>query len=97
MHLPVVGEVWTKYQVAQLSRVLGTLLVGGIPLVQALETTGRSLGTKLLKQALDKTSVQVREGQYALVIARFHRHHPRFGHRHDGSGRIHRRAAPDAL
>lgn len=62
MHLPVVGEVWTKYQVAQLSRVLGTLLVGGIPLVQALETTGRSLGTKLLKRALDKTSVQVREG-----------------------------------
>ncbi len=62
MHLPVIGEVWTKYQVAQLSRVLGTLLVGGIPLVQALETTGRSLGTKLLKRALDKTSVQVREG-----------------------------------
>ena len=62
MNTPVVGEVWTKYQVAQLSRVLGTLLVGGIPLVQALETTGRSLGTKLLKKALDKTSVQVREG-----------------------------------
>jgi type IV pilus assembly protein PilC len=62
MHTPVVGEIWTKYQVAQLSRVLGTLLVGGIPLVHALETTGRSLGTVLLKKALDKTSVQVREG-----------------------------------
>jgi type IV pilus assembly protein PilC len=46
-----------------LSRVLGTLLVGGIPLVQALETTGRSLGTKLLKKVLDKTSVLVREGK----------------------------------
>jgi type IV pilus assembly protein PilC len=63
MHTPVVGEIWTKYQVAQLSRVLGTLLVGGIPLVHALETTGRSLGTVLLKKALDKTSVQVREGK----------------------------------
>ena len=63
MHTPVVGEIWTKYQVAQLARVLGTLLVGGIPLVQALETTGRSLGTVLLKKALDKTSVQVREGK----------------------------------
>ncbi|HMF75381.1 MAG TPA: type II secretion system F family protein [Bryobacteraceae bacterium] len=62
MHTPVVGEIWTKYQVAQLSRVLGTLLVGGIPLVHALETTGRSLGTVLLKKALEKTSVQVREG-----------------------------------
>jgi type IV pilus assembly protein PilC len=63
MHMPLVGEIWTKYQVAQLSRVLGTLLVGGIPLVPALETTGRSLGTVLLKKALDKTSVQVREGK----------------------------------
>ena len=63
MHIPLIGDIWTKYQVAQLSRVLGTLLVGGIPLVQALETTGRSLGTKLLKKVLDKTSVLVREGK----------------------------------
>lgn len=61
--LPAVGEIWTKYQVAQLARVLGTLLVGGIPLVQALETSGRSLGTVLLKKALDKTAVMVREGR----------------------------------
>jgi type IV pilus assembly protein PilC len=60
---PVAGEIWTKYQVAQLSRVLGTLLVGGIPLVQALETAGRSLGTVLLKKALDRASVLVREGK----------------------------------
>jgi type IV pilus assembly protein PilC len=63
MHIPVLGDIWIKYQVAQLARVLGTLLVGGIPLVQALETTGRSLGTKLLKKMLDKTSVLVREGK----------------------------------
>ena len=44
-----------KYQVAQFSRVLGTLLIGGIPLVQALETSGRSLGTVLLKKSLDQS------------------------------------------
>ncbi len=63
MRLPVLGEVWIKYQVAQLSRVLGTLLVGGIPLVAALETAGRSLGTVLLRKALDRTAVLVREGR----------------------------------
>ncbi len=63
MKLPVLGEIWTKYQVAQLSRVLGTLLVGGIPLVQALETSGRSLGTVLMKKTLDQTSILVREGK----------------------------------
>jgi type IV pilus assembly protein PilC len=42
---------------------LSTLLVGGIPLVQALETAARSLGTMLLKKALDKVAVLVREGK----------------------------------
>ncbi|MGA8029785.1 MAG: type II secretion system F family protein [Bryobacteraceae bacterium] len=63
MRIPLLGEIWTKYQVAQFARVLGTLLVGGIPLVQALETSGRSLGTVLLKKALDRTAVLVREGK----------------------------------
>lgn len=63
MNTPLVGEVWTKYQVAQLSRVLGTLLVGGIPLVQALETAGRSLGSVLLKKTLDRAAILVREGK----------------------------------
>ena len=63
MRMPLMGEVWTKYQVAQMSRVLGTLLVGGIPLVQALETAGRSLGSVLLEKALDSTSGMVREGK----------------------------------
>ncbi len=63
MNLPLLGEVWTKYQVAQLSRVLGTLLVGGIPLVQALETAGRSLGSVLIEKSLETTSAMVREGK----------------------------------
>lgn len=63
MRIPLLGLLWTKYQVAQLSRVLGTLLVGGIPLVQALETAGRSLGSVLLKKTLDQTATRVREGK----------------------------------
>lgn len=63
LKMPVVGEVWIKYQVAQFSRVLSTLLVGGIPLVQALETASESLGTVLLKRVLDQARRSVREGQ----------------------------------
>ncbi len=60
---PFVGEVWLKYQVAQFSRVLGTLLVGGIPLMQALDTASESLGTRVLKKVLEQASKLVREGQ----------------------------------
>jgi type IV pilus assembly protein PilC len=63
MKLPLFGEIWLKYQVAQFSRVLSTLLVGGIPLLQAIDTSGRSIGTLLLKRALDKAGTQVREGR----------------------------------
>lgn len=61
--LPIFGSMWVKYQVAQFARVLGTLLTGGIPLVPALETAGRSLGTVLLRKALDRVAVLVREGK----------------------------------
>jgi type IV pilus assembly protein PilC len=62
LRTPLVGEVWIKYQVAQFSRVLSTLLVGGIPLMQALETASSSLGTKLLKNTLAAAGDRVKEG-----------------------------------
>ena len=63
MKLPIAGEVWLKYQVAQFSRVLGTLLIGGIPLMQALNTASESLGTRVLKKVLEQAGKLVREGQ----------------------------------
>jgi type IV pilus assembly protein PilC len=63
LHTPVLGEIWLKFQVAQFSRVLSTLLTGGIPLVQGLETASDSLGTPLLRKALEKAGRMVREGQ----------------------------------
>ncbi len=63
LRAPIIGEVWVKYQVAQLSRVLSTLLLGGIPLVQALETASSSIGSRLLRQSIDKSRRMVREGQ----------------------------------
>ncbi len=53
MKMPVAGEIWLKYQVAQLSRILSTLLTGGIPLVQAMETAADSLNTPLLQRAVE--------------------------------------------
>lgn len=63
MKVPLFGEIWLKYQVAQFSRVMSTLLIGGIPLVPALETSGKSLSTVLLRKALIRAGVLVREGR----------------------------------
>ncbi len=61
--LPVVGNIWIKFQVAQFSRILGTLIAGGIPLVQALETAQQSVTSPLLQHALAVATQQVREGK----------------------------------
>lgn len=63
LRIPIAGEVWLKYQVAQFSRVLSTLLIGGIPLMQALATAADSLGTEVLKKVLVKATKLVQEGQ----------------------------------
>jgi len=63
LKVPAFGDIWLKYQVAQLSRILSTLLTGGIPLVQAMETAADSLNTPLLRRAVEGAGKSVREGQ----------------------------------
>jgi type IV pilus assembly protein PilC len=60
---PVLGDVWLKYQVANFSRMLSTLLAGGMPLVPSLETAGSSMSSRRILNGIEKASVRVREGQ----------------------------------
>ena len=63
MSLPVFGEVWLKYQVAVFARMMSTLLMGGLPLVQGLETDGSSMDSPQLSKAILKSVQGVREGR----------------------------------
>ena len=63
LSLPLAGDIWLKYQVAIFSRTLSTLLSGGLPLVQALETAGSSIESKLLSNAVLQSVQKVREGR----------------------------------
>jgi type IV pilus assembly protein PilC len=60
--IPLLGEISLKYQVAVLSRMLATLLAGGLPLVPSLETAGASMQSRLLAQSIGKAAYRVREG-----------------------------------
>jgi type IV pilus assembly protein PilC len=63
LKLPVLGGIWLKYQIAIFSRMLGTLLSGGLPLVPAMETAASSMQSPALADALMESSVRVREGR----------------------------------
>jgi type IV pilus assembly protein PilC len=61
--LPLFGEIRLKYQVANFSRILATLLQGGLPLVPALETAGESMSSRQILNGILSATVRVREGQ----------------------------------
>ena len=63
LKVPLLGDVWLKYQVAIFSRMLSTLLAGGLPLVPALETASESMQSRLITHGVDAAAVKVREGQ----------------------------------
>jgi type IV pilus assembly protein PilC len=63
LRLPLLGGIWLKYQVANFSRTLSTLLTGGLPLVPALETAGESMSSRSVLNGIAEATVQVREGQ----------------------------------
>ena len=61
--VPFVGETIRKFTTAQMARTLATLLGGGIPLVNSLEVTARSVGNRYIADELDLVTQSVREGQ----------------------------------
>ncbi len=60
--VPLLGDISLKYQVAVFSRMLATLLAGGLPLVPALETAGASMQSRLLAKSIGTAAHRVREG-----------------------------------
>jgi type IV pilus assembly protein PilC len=63
LSLPLLGEIRLKYQVANFSRILGTLLQGGLPLVPAMETAGESMSSRQMLNGVTAAAERVREGQ----------------------------------
>src|SRR5438067_5007335 len=63
LKLPLLGAIWLKYQVANFSRMLSTLLTGGLPLVPSLETAGASMGSRQVLNSIAIAAGRVREGQ----------------------------------
>jgi type IV pilus assembly protein PilC len=61
--LPLIGNVWLKYQVGLFSRTLSTLLTGGLPLVPSLETAARSIDSRQISNAVTRSVETVREGK----------------------------------
>jgi type IV pilus assembly protein PilC len=63
LKVPMIGPIAQKFSTSQGARTLATLLGGGIPLVNALEVTSRSLSNQHMAAQLTTAAQQVREGR----------------------------------
>jgi type IV pilus assembly protein PilC len=61
--VPLLGDIRLKHQVSSFSRMLSTLLQGGLPLVPAMETAGASMTSRRILKGVMRAGTRVREGQ----------------------------------
>src|SRR6476661_853225 len=68
LSVPMVGPIAQMFATSQAARTLATLLGGGIPLVNAIDVSARSIGNQYMAHELTTAAQQVREGR-ALASA----------------------------
>jgi type IV pilus assembly protein PilC len=68
LRLPGLGGIAQKFATSQAARTLATLLGGGIPLVNAIDVSARSIRNQYMAHELRSAAQQVREGR-ALALA----------------------------
>ena len=61
--LPAFGPLLYRVVMARFTRIMSTLLAGGIPALQALETAGPASGSILVKEAVENTCEKIQEGK----------------------------------
>jgi type IV pilus assembly protein PilC len=68
LKLPGIGPIARKFSTSQASRTLATLLGGGIPLVNAIDVSAKSIKNRYIARELEVAGQKVREGR-ALAAA----------------------------
>lgn len=63
LRAPLIGSIVRKATVSRFSRVLGTLIFGGVPILQALELAGLASGNRLFMVSAHQVEEDVREGR----------------------------------
>ena len=61
--LPAVGNLYRKVMVARVTRTLGAMLRTGVPLLEAINVTEKTVANVVFQRALQRTRLAVAEGQ----------------------------------
>ncbi|NCN53128.1 type II secretion system F family protein [Candidatus Wolfebacteria bacterium] len=77
IRVPVVGDLYKKAYVARFAESTGVLIKGGIPIAQALEISGHTIGSIVYRDILHEISDSVRGGKLmSQALAEHEEHFP---------------------
>jgi general secretion pathway protein F/type IV pilus assembly protein PilC len=77
LKIPVAGKIYLHLALSRFSRILGTLLHNGIPILQSLRIAKDSTGNKVLSQAIEKSAENIRSGDSLAMPLAASKHFPR--------------------
>ena len=63
LRAPVVGDLWTKFSMAQLSRTIATLLTGGTPLLSTLQVVRDASDNTVISESIRNAVTDVQDGK----------------------------------
>jgi len=77
IRLPVVGGIYLNFALSRFTRILGTLLKNGIPILQALRIAKDSAGNKVLTLAIEQSAENIKGGDSLAAPLAACKHFPR--------------------
>ena len=63
LRVPVLGPLIASLAIARFTRILGTLLINGVPMILAMQTSREAIGHPLLVRGIDEAVDAVRAGE----------------------------------
>lgn len=63
LKLPLIGRLSRMIAVSRFARTLSTLLVGGVPMLQAMDIVRNVVGNAMIAEAIDEARNNIREGE----------------------------------
>ena len=63
LNVPIFGELNRKTSVARFTRILGTLIKSGVPILEALKVSSDAIGNLVISLAVTNAKTKIKEGQ----------------------------------
>jgi len=63
LNAPIIGEINRKSAIARFTRILGTLIKSGVPILEALQVSSNAIGNLVISGAVLGAKTKIKEGQ----------------------------------